>query len=230
MLILQTIIATITLVNWGIELLKSFIVALPVVFVTITIWQINVYTRKKREKHRIIARYSPLLSKYANFFYNIERSEIQFQLAGVNFKASTNTSDKEYWKKNLTIIRNSIDKLQLKWLEVASELAELYNILLLYIDKEPSNKLHKMLMDLSKTNSRQFVEYFENVTDLSTGKQIAKDLLKQITDENETTGVMKKAQDISDFLQNVLRNNKCNAFNSYYCYYCCYCDIIDWFL
>ncbi len=216
--------------DWWIELSKSLIVAIPVIAVTLIIWQINVYARKKRDKHRIISRYSPLLSKYANFFHNIERIELQFQLAGVYFKTSTIPTDKSFWKKNLTITRNSIDKLQLKWLDVASELAELSNILQLYMNAEQSKEMNKMLQDLSKTDRRQFVEDFENITDLSVGKKLAKDLLRKITDESETIGVIKKTQDISDFLQDILRKQKRNKFNYKSCCYCCYYYIVEWLM
>lgn len=216
-------------IDWGVELLKSFIVALPVLFVTITIWQLNVYTRRKREKHSIMANISPLIAKQANYFRNIERLEIQSQKVGVLIKTTNDEKLKDYWKNELSKLRSSIDTLQMNWLDSGTEAAILYNKLIGYISKEDSKKLGRMLRELGNINRRQFIEEFKNLN-LPQAEIKAKELTKSVEKEHDATGVGKRVQDISKFLQNILGYNKRNPFKDYHCYYRCCCYIIEWFI
>jgi hypothetical protein len=214
-------------INWWEEWCKSLLVALPVVVVTLIIWQINVNTRTKREKINIIATLPPLLAKQSNYFRNIERLEIQSRLAGVIVITTNNEKERDYWKEQLSILRASLDRLQTKWLDCGAKAAVLYNKLTAYINKEDKLKLHKMLTDLGDINRRQFVEEFKNI-DLNKALLLSKELTEKIEKEDLESGVGKRVKDISELLQKILRHNKNNYFNYKYCCCCCYWDVIEW--
>jgi hypothetical protein len=186
-----------------VKVIEALIASIPVVAVTIIIWQINVSGKRKRDILTLVSQLSKYLYKYHVIFNEIEIQEIRFTAALKNNKKSL--------AKRIRAVINKSNRLKL---DLLTEIMYISNRLIVIMNNRQENEFVTKLQAFDALKTRRFEDVFKDVLP-ENADEAAKTIETQIEKDLTTIGIGKITSDIMIFLNKEFNNKKGNPFKNY---------------